>query len=209
MIIENNIFSNNLAVTNINNSLKNGELVEKVNELLPKFSVYEGRAEMYVTYISDIHLLHHLSNRRGRLPKLTIQTIVKELYSTMYKEGIIVFAGDISSDPTITTLFYKTFVKYNDLLSYRDLKNRLLQLKEYNAYVDMVITKCNRKIERLLVTVENVKKRLSQYIDFSSLLQYKNRHHARRSWMLAMQRYVVTPSYLSNAFQNECNEIIL
>ena len=47
----------------------------------------------------------------------------------MSKNGIIVFAGDTSSDVNITMQFYKKFVEYKDYLEYKNKKRELLKSK--------------------------------------------------------------------------------
>ena len=93
------------------------------------FSYYSGIPSFYVSYISDIHLEHHL-NEFGTINSI-IEKSVRDLWDSIwnirYKKELIIFSGDISSSPELTVLFFKRFLQYftekQKLIQYKKSKN--------------------------------------------------------------------------------------
>ena len=143
---------NNLCI--VNNESNTLQVLDKqlaaVENIVVPLSFYGGCSELNVSYISDIHLLHHLPVniiKKADINKL-INTTVKRLYSTMSKNGIIVFAGDTSSDVNITMQFYKKFVEYKDYLEYKNKKRELLKIKKRFMYIDIHKSNIETKLKK-------------------------------------------------------------
>lgn len=144
--------------------------LSSLDNLFTPLSFYGGYHKLNIDYISDIHLLHHFRNSGVQNIKSFIRSVVAKLYVTMSRgDGVIIFAGDVSSDANITIEFYRTFVCYFDYLSYKREKKRFLclrrdfraielkrnflavRLKKFQMYLDILqqeLSACRDKDER-------------------------------------------------------------
>lgn len=162
--------------------------VQIINNLLPtvenlsKPLTYYGGSNYYnlnISYISDIHLDEHLLLTPHKKINILINNIVKSLYESMNDTSVIVFAGDISSNPVITISFYEQFVKYKDYLFYKKIKNDLLYLKSLQLERNKLLTKINK----LNLYIDTIKMSLQPYLDFSVLKSFKNKYpHNKNNW---------------------------
>lgn len=200
---------NNLCI--VNNESNTLQVLDKqlaaVENIVVPLSFYGGCSELNVSYISDIHLLHHLPVniiKKADINKL-INTTVKRLYSTMSKNGIIVFAGDTSSDVNITMQFYKKFVEYKDYLEYKNKKRELLKIKKRFMYIDIHKSNIETKLKNMKCYISNLKQQTIKYLDFKTVEQYKSRYHKHDSWGYTIECYKKIPSYKAKGVASECD----
>lgn len=158
-------------------------------------SFYGGRPELHISYISDIHLLHHLKDCATM--KSLIYNSVKSLYETMDKDSIIVFAGDISSDKNITVDFFTQFVRYKDFLSYKSTKKKLNNRKYIDKNLDINKVNFEQKIIKLTNYINILKSRLIPYFNFNYIVRYKKRNYQYATWVDTINIYKQLDSYRS------------
>lgn len=166
-------------------------------------SYYGGYDALHISYISDIHLLHHLNN--GISLNSLLNTSIKNLYETMDNEGPIVFGGDTSSNPELTIAFYTKFVHYKDYLSYKHKKKVLSNTKNKKESLDIDKQKLESKIARLKKHIEAIKRLLLPYLDFKVVAQYKNRYQKDYAWVVAINAYKNVASYKNKGISNKCD----
>ena len=128
----------------------NKELISKETfELLNSSQIFQNayssgiynNAQLTISYISDIHLLHHLTPTNY---EKQIQRIVKNLFKEeqIYKSDILLFCGDTASNNQIVKMFYhevKIRYIYNEYKNWKKtyqtpLTKKELELK-YNNYI--------------------------------------------------------------------------
>lgn len=189
----------NLCKVNNNSTALNvlDKQLLKVEPLTNPLSYYGGNKDacLHISYISDIHLLHH-QNKNHSL-KFLIHNTVKQLYETMDKKGIIIISGDVSSDANTAIEFFKQFVKYVDLCKYRSAKKdwRFIQYK-------------NQQIIYLTNYINILKSRLLLHLDFKKVSDYKDRYHMSGSWFETIRAYKKVKSYASKNLSNQCDRLL-
>lgn len=162
--------------------------VQVINNLLPTIEnlskplAYYGGSDFFnlnISYISDIHLDEHLLLTSHKNTNILIHNIVKSLYGSINDNSVIIFAGDISSNPITTISFYEQFVKYKDYQFYKKVKNDLSYLKLLQSEKNKLLTKINK----LNQYIDNIKLSLQPYLDFRALELYKNKYpYNTKNW---------------------------
>ncbi len=182
----------------------------RVEELTNPLSYYGGgeNSGLTISYIADIHLLHHLSDDELSMDEL-IRRYVRNLYDSMSETGIILFAGDISSRADVTMLFYKAFVKYEDYLYYKKKKRILLGLQHELSIAKEKEADCKKRIKYLEKYIVLLKNGFSKYFDFKAITTYKKSFHKDDSWATTIACYKNIPVHeremkkFSNKFDEE------
>lgn len=201
IVPEDNTYTNLCNVNNQSGVLqvlnKQLSIIDNINNPL---SYYGGYEDLHVSYISDIHLLHHLTNSNS-LNSL-INTTIRNLYKTMDNRGIIVFAGDTSSDAELTIDFYTRFVRYNDYLLYKKTKKELFSAKNKKKFIDINKQKLELKINRFTKYIKALEG-LLPCLDFNVVAQYKKRYQKDSTWVIAINAYKNIASYKNKNFPSE------
>lgn len=168
----------------------------KVESLTNPLSYYGGykNAGLHISYISDIHLLHHQNENHSL--NFLIHNTVKQLYKTMDKEGIILFDGDVSSDTNTTIEFFKQFVKYTDLNKYRSAKKDVQFIQDKS-----------QQIIKLTEYIYILKSRLLPHLDFENVSDYKDRYHMSKSWLETIRAYKKVKSYTSKNISDRIDTV--
>lgn len=192
-----NVDNGSNALQVLNNQLK---VVENITNPL---SYYGGTSDLHISYISDIHLLHHLTGNVS--VRSLINNTVKRLYETMDNEGIILFAGDISSDVSVTVDFYTQFVKYKDYLAYKTKKKKLRNIQYKKFYDNTHGIKMKSQINNLGKYIENLKLRIKSYLNFNVVARYKKRYHENETWTTAISSYKSVKSYINKNISDKCD----
>lgn len=206
--------SNNLVT--VNPELKNFDTqLSLVDDLLNPLSYYGGDLKFYtpicVSYISDIHLLHHVSDKIDM--SALIHNTIKSLYESMgRRSNIVIFSGDICSDPILTVEFYSRFMRYADYISYKSAKKVLLEYKNNSQSISSLINRID-KIERFIFCcqkdTETIKSKLSKYLDFKLVEQYKKRYFGDYTWEITINGYKTVKSYLNKRIPHrKCNTLL-
>lgn len=185
--------SNELQIIN-----KQMPVLENISEPL---SYYGKGDDISISYISDIHLLHHLNN--GESKDKLIDKTVKSLYESLDDDSIIVFGGDISSEPELTIKFYERFATYNSYLSYKDTKSALVDSKEKKILLEDRKHKLENKVLRYKKHVESIKEHLLPELKFSDVEQYKNKYKQNSSWFDTINAYKKVDSYRQKSISEE------
>lgn len=169
----------------------------KVESLTNPLSYYGGykNAGLHISYISDIHLLHHQNENHSL--NFLIHNTVKQLYKTMDKEGIILFDGDVSSDTNTTIEFFKQFVKYTDLNKYRSAKKDVQFIQDKS-----------QQIIKLTEYIYILKSRLLPHLDFENVSDYKDRYHMSKSWLETIRAYKKVKSYTSKNISDRIDRLL-
>lgn len=196
--------------TNLCNVNNNSNVLQFLNSQLSSIenisnplSYYGGYSDLNISYISDVHLRHHLKGNISM--KSLIHSTVKRLYATMDKKGIILFVGDISSDINVTIEFYTRFVKYNDFLLYKSKKKYLCDIQYDEKHIDANKRKMELKIINLTNYITNLKSYLSPYLNFDSVIKYKNRYYKHESWVTTINAYKTLNSYVIKNISDKCD----
>ena len=101
-----------------------------VDQLENSLSYYGNDSRIRISYISDMHLSHHLKYYDNDEEKM-IRIIGDRLYySSLYSE-IVIFDGDISSKRDLTIKLLKYFVRRSELYNFKTFKNDLATNKRY------------------------------------------------------------------------------
>lgn len=117
----------------LNNQL---EKVDEITKPLPYYNtLMDSGAKTKIAYISDIHLLHHFSNDLNK-----IRIVCKNLYSSTSFANILLFNGDITSDPEVFSSFFREFVKR---YSYIEFKTFVRDMHYYKRMVQLYFKKEN------------------------------------------------------------------
>lgn len=186
----------------------------KVEHISSPLTYYGGKIawdydNLLISYISDIHQLHHLiyfDNNSKRM----ISQIVNQLYESMnkHKSGIIVFAGDISSDKSLTLAFYDAFVKKHNFTKFKLYKSDLNQLKTKKINLPLKKIKYERKLHSLKIYFGILKNRLAQWLDFKLIEKYKKRYCPNLSFDKVIEYYKMVKSYKEKNLPQEAEDIL-
>ena len=140
--------------------------LSSLDNLCTPLSFYGGYHKLNIDYISDIHLLHHFRNSGAQNIKSFIRSVVVKLYATMSRDdGVIIFAGDVSSDANITIEFYRTFVCYFDYLSYKREKKLFLRLRRDFRAVELKRNFLAVRLKKFQMYLDVLQQELSSYTD--------------------------------------------
>ena len=182
------------------------------------FSYYSGIPSFYVSYISDIHLEHHL-NEFGTINSI-IEKSVRDLWDSIwnirYQEELIIFSGDISSSPELTVLFFKRFLQYftekQKLIQYKKAKDFLLNLKTEKETFKRKKESYIERIERFEKYIQSLKTDLLPKIRFRYIEKDKEKNYSDSSWKRFMEYYKYTKKYknrnLSKDYERKLDYLI-
>lgn len=210
---EKEITNTNLCKVNNNSTslqVLNTQLVSLEN-IIPSLSYYGGFPQLKISYISDMHLLHHMPkgfNDENTALKYLIHQTVKSLYASMNEDGLIVFAGDTSSDAELTMQFYQAFVKYKDFIEYKEKKDVLLKVKQNYKNITNTKIAYEHRIERIKRNIENIKQEIEKYIETEKIDIYKKKYHDYDTWEETINAYKLVKSYISLNVPERCNELL-
>lgn len=150
-----------------------------VDQLENSLSYYGNDSRIRISYISDMHLSHHLKYYDNDEEKM-IRIIGDRLYySSLYSE-IVIFDGDISSKRDLTIKLLKYFVRRSELYNFKTFKNDLATNKRYKiqlsrkSWYEEALKKLNHNIEKLKV-------QLLPEFDFVKFEKYKAKYRAEES----------------------------
>ena len=150
-----------------------------VDQLGNSLSYYSNDSRIRISYISDMHLLHHLKYYDNDEEKM-IRIIGDRLYNSSLYSEIVIFDGDISSKRDLTIKLLKYFVRRSELNNFQAFKNNLatnkrrkIQLSRKSWYEE-ALKKLNHNIEKLKV-------QLLPEFDFVKFEKYKAKYRAKES----------------------------
>lgn len=182
------------------------------------FSYYSGIPSFSVSYISDIHLEHHLNkfDTINSIIEKSVRDLWDSIWNIRYNEELIIFSGDISSSPELTVLFFKRFLQYftekQKLIQYKKSKNFLLDVKTEKE--TFVRKKANYivRIERFERYIQNLKTDLLPKIRFKYIEKDKEKNYSYSSWKKFMGYYKYTKKYknrnLSKDYERKLDYLI-
>lgn len=182
------------------------------------FSYYSGIPSFYVSYISDIHLEHHL-NKSGTINSI-IEKSVRDLWNSIWniKEELMIFSGDISSSPELTVLFFKRFLQYftekQKFIQYKKAKDFLLNLKTEKETFKRKKESYIERIERFEKYIQSLKTDLLPKIRFRYIEKEKDKekNYSDSSWKRFMEYYKYTKKYknrnLSKDYERKLDYLI-
>lgn len=99
-----------------------------VDQLGNSLSYYSDDYRIQISYISDIHLGHHLKYYDNDDEKM-IRIIGDRLYNSSLSSDIVIFDGDVSSDKELFMEFFSYYMRRYDLVSFKRFRNELSKLK--------------------------------------------------------------------------------
>ena len=143
---------------------KNVEIFDDISSVL----TYYGKGkDVEVQYITDLHLDHHVQFYGSE--NSMIRTMVEKLYKSIdfnafCRNRIVMFGGDIASNPTLSKKFYKTFLLRLKFEKYKKIKSKI---KDWlgMTYDDVYKLYCKRIFD-MQGLIEKQKKRIEKWIDF-------------------------------------------
>lgn len=199
-----------------NNSLifpKNSVIdIQKIEELSKPLSFYGGRdfESLKISYISDIHLLHHINSDLS-LEKRNIANIngymnktIKQLYNNSNFGSIIVFLGDVCSDSELNIQFYKNFINYDKYFIYKSKRYQLEQKRQYKM-------NCLQAEKNVKILENQLYKFIKQNLyqgEFEDIVKYKKKEWNHLSWIENIKHYKKRKKYKTQNY-NEKHNIIL
>lgn len=150
-----------------------------VDQLENSLSYYGNDSRIRISYISDMHLSHHLKYYDNDEEKMIGIIGDRLYYSSLYSE-IVIFDGDISSKRDLTIKLLKYFVRRSELYNFKTFKNDLATNKRYKiqlsrkSWYEEALKKLNHNIEKLKV-------QLLPEFDFVKFEKYKAKYRAEES----------------------------
>lgn len=164
-----------------------------VDQLGNSLSYYGNDSRIRISYISDMHLSHHLKYYDNDEEKM-IRIIGDRLYySSLYSE-IVIFDGDISSKRDLTIKLLKYFVRRSELNNFKAFKNNLAATKRCKikllgqSWYEEALKKLNHNIEKL-------KAQLLPEFDFIKFEKYKAKYRAEESAESAFEHFKTIRSF--------------
>lgn len=165
------------------------------------FSYYSGIPSFSVSYISDIHLEHHLNEfcTINSIIERSVRDLWDSIWNIRYNEELIIFSGDISSSPELTVLFFKRFLQYftekQKLIQYKKSKNFLLNLNTEKETFKRKKESYIERIERFERYIQSLKTDLLPKIRFRYIEKDKEKNYSDSSWEKFMGYYKYTKKY--------------
>lgn len=183
--------------------------VEEISNPLTYYGASNRYNVLKIAYISDIHLMHHLKFYNDDENQM-IRDIVNKLYASMRQARVIVFGGDISSDPRLTMTFYKSFMRKYDYELFLNFKKEALNMKHKKE----TLLKCDnsrfiRKLDKITTQIECEREKLSEHFDFALFERYRNNYHLHLSYEKAFECYKKVKTYKSFMFTDDIEKQIL
>lgn len=147
----------------------------EIDQISTPLTYYGFQNSLRIAYVSDIHLCHHLKYFDNNKQKM-LRTIASDLYSSKENAQIILFNGDVSSDPNLVVEFYSYFMRKHDLDVFRSFKDILFQSKKLKASLSTKERNMiNRKI-RIEKYISKIKNDLNPFFDFASFENFSKHH---------------------------------
>ena len=182
------------------------------------FSYYSGIPSFFVSYISDIHLEHHLNefSTINSIIEKSVRDLWDSIWNIIYNEELIIFSGDISSSPVLTVLFFKRFLQYftekQKLIQYKKSKDFLLNLKTEKETFKRKKENYIERIERFEKYIQSLKTDLLPKIRFRYIEKDKEKNYSDSSWKRFMEYYKYTKKYknrnLSKDYERKLDYLI-
>lgn len=168
----------------------------KVNEMVLPLTYYSKasyKAYIGISYISDMHLEHHISKYANN-EDLMIRSICKKLHSSLSDDSdIVIFNGDTADSFDLVMKFYSYFMRMYDLPRYKRMK-KWIAIAPWNIDV----TKYDARINRLSSYIDKLMNDLSSLcplFDFNAFYKYKNTYRHDDSLVDSFEAFVCTPTY--------------
>lgn len=194
-----------------------GTQLERVKELSIPLTYYnsfaKGEEKLQIAYISDIHLLHHLSAYNKNEEKM-LQVISKKLYESSKESHIVIFNGDTASDPMLALKMYKYFVKQFIFYDFKEFSRKIQYYKriaeKYFIFenknfqpVESVYLKRLSGIEGYIVQLCN--RLVQEYgFDIMAFFSYQNRYRKEEILSKAFEIYKGTNGYKKQNIEKRC-----
>lgn len=185
------------------NSNKNGlqvsdnqlAMVEELSTPLTYYSAGTTYNSLKIAYISDIHLNHHLKYYDNNAKRM-VRDISHKLYQSKGNADIVIFGGDVSSNPDMAILFFTQYKRRNDYESFKNFKNKLNRMKRLKK--EMLygsISNYAKCLDNITKYVEKRKEKLKSLFDFSVFEKYKERYYPYEADETAYERFKNTKSF--------------
>lgn len=148
-----------------------------------------------IAYVSDIHLLHHLKFYDNNVKRM-IRDVTNKLYQSNKSADIVLFDGDISSDPVVATMFFIDFKRRYDYENFQRFKNKLNQLKRIKREMpDGSISKDAKCLDNISKYIERKKEGLKGSFDFFAFEKYKEQYQPYAEYEEAYEHFKKTKSF--------------
>lgn len=170
-------------------------MVEELSTPLTYYSAGTTYNSLKIAYISDIHLNHHLKYYDDNAKRM-VRDISHKLYQSKGNADIVIFGGDVSSNPDMAILFFTQFKRRNDYESFKNFKNKLNRMKRLKK--EMLygsISNHAKCLDNITKYVEKRKEKLKSLFDFSVFEKYKERYYPYEAGETAYERFKNTKSF--------------
>ncbi len=164
---------------------------EELSTPLMYYAVGKRCTPLKIVYISDIHLKHHLKYFDNNAKRM-VRDISAKLYESNGKADIVIFAGDVSSNPDIAMMFFVQYKRCCDYENFKRFKNKLKRLKKMSLCSVSKHVKCR---DNLAKYIERRKEELKSLFDFTVFEKYKARYYPDVAFETAYENFKNTNGF--------------
>lgn len=147
-------------------------MVEELSSPLTYYSQGGRFNSLKISYVSDIHLHHHLKYYNNNVNKM-VKSIVNNLYQSQEGE-IALFCGDISSSALMVVYFFNQYKCRRNYLPFKQFKNKINCLKKDNLKISTVSqSQYVKRLDNISRYIEQKKSDVIKVFDFHAFEKYK------------------------------------
>lgn len=148
-----------------------------------------------IAYISDIHLKHHLKYYDNSAKRM-VRDISGKLFKSKRNADIVLFGGDITSNPDVAIMFFTQFKRKYDYDNYKCFKNKLNRLKRIKKEISLdSVSKYVKCRDNLAKYIEKRKEDLKSLFDFTVFEKYKARYYPDIAFEKAYENFKNTKGF--------------